>query len=281
MTHSEQQKSKNRCRKREQAMPHCHSLPKSELNTAGIRCLRMLWRTRSLPALSNQVFQKKGGARTDGEGYQHHLFIHWLMQWWSSARALIGLDAPHELRPRSQDAPHASRPRRGRAPHTPAAHSIPPELQCQTGASPTHSFTTTTSSAATAVVFAPWLLVADVGAAEVAESCSKARLVSAYVDPNPTPAPKPIVVALDAPPPVNRCTDMTKATIEYQKKTHGTRYTLSARARAGGEAGEKAIVGTNKRADETARAEQLCTRRTRIPGAVRAAASNEATFSDE
>lgn len=113
------------------------------------------------------------------------------------------------MRPgRVDDTPLAPRPRSGRTACAPAARSTLPALQQQekNGAPPIHSFTTTTSSAATAAASAPWLLAAVAGAAEVADSCSKARLVSAYVDPNPTPAPKPIVVALDAPPPVNPST---------------------------------------------------------------------------
>ena len=82
----------------------------------------------------------------------------------------------------------------------------PPPQRAGRHARPPHSLTTTTLSAATVVAAAPGSAAAgDAAAAAVADvpdSCSKARLVSAYVDPKPTPAPKPIVVALDAPPPV-------------------------------------------------------------------------------
>lgn len=206
-----------------------------QTQTAGTRCLRILWRTRSLTTstIEHNVHKKEKKRARKGRRRlpTSSIHTHGLMQSSSSGRVLVRLKM-HPMSPglvrrtrpmrpdRVEDSHHAPRPPK----------VFPQSCNGKTGTPPIHSFTTTTSSAATAVASVPWLLVADVGAADVADNCSKARLVSAYVDPNPTPAPKPIVVALDAPPPVNPRTDIVKTKQYTKKKTHGTSQVRSARA---------------------------------------------------
>ena len=104
----------------------------------------------------------------------------------------------------------------------PPAAATPATATGRRHARPPHSLTTTTLSAATVAAAAPGSAAASDAAAaaddDVPDSCSKARLVSAYVDPKPTPAPKPIVVALDAPPPVvHKTTQAAAATPHAQR----------------------------------------------------------------